>query len=187
MKRISKYCLLAWLLLATIWTNSSAQLISTPLSEENPICSFSLSQGDYKQALESGGWQSLASHSTYKWKPTFKDEYFDHTSWSFGAKAYTFESWLLSPAIDMVAAKGSTLTFSLSSGSKKGLGASLRVLLIDKEGKELAELATYDSEPAQNINTYFVKQCVLPEVISPVAFLAFTLKGDQANREPIIG
>lgn len=165
----------------------SAELVSPPLSKDNPVSTFSLTKGMYQDALKNGGtWHSFAANPKVKWKTTFKNEYLEHQSSIFREKSdYTFESLLVSPAIDLAKVKeeGSVLSFSLACTSKAGEGAPLRVLLVDENGKELAELGSFNATSVkQRITDYSQEVCAIKSIEASVAFIAFQVKGSKGKR-----
>lgn len=174
-----------WLLCALIGHNPAfAQTLDySPLSEDNPATTLSLTEG-YKEALNSGGWKSISSTSDYKWSAPYTDDCIRQAVKTFGVKTgATYSTCLASPALTLSAIAGKKLSFDWAAGSVKG-DISLQVLIIDKNGQVLATLGDIKGIAGSKQSDFTSVSYNLPSSLSGTGFVAFlsTSSDAKANR-----
>lgn len=148
------------------------------LSEDNPVTSFELKEGQYKKALEND-WKVVFANSgsKLKWTVPYNNKLISITPNALTKGAYC--SYLISPALKLDELGGSVLSFLLSADKGANNGGDplpFKILLIDKTGKGTH---TFDVVPqSTGGNDYKAERVSMPSDLKGIGFIAFVAKGD---------
>lgn len=150
------------------------------LSDANPTTTLSVTEG-YKAAMSDGGWNNVSSDNSCKWSAPYQDNRFQQAVKTFGvATGYTYETYLVSPAINLTAVGGKTLSVDWSAASVKG-DITLQMLVIDKNGTTLATLGSVTGVVGSKNTEWTNVSYAIPSSLSGTGFIAFASKSDDGK------
>ncbi|MFC4665302.1 choice-of-anchor J domain-containing protein [Falsiporphyromonas endometrii] len=136
------------------------------LTTDNPITEFNVSgEKVYKQAL-ADGWKSLSDNKSKKWIVPYKDDCFKVSASVFDKPP--FNTYLVSPALDLTKIGGKELTFLFKITYDNEL--PLKVFIIDRKGETIKEI--FNQSP-QTKKQYEPGKAIIPQGLSGIGFIAF--------------
>lgn len=176
--------LLALSLLLTLFGLNHAFAQSTldfsVLSEDNPATTLNVTEG-YKAAMSDGGWKNISSDNNCKWSAPYQDNRFQQAVKTFGvATGYTYETYLVSPALTLSAISGKNLSVDWSAASVKG-DITLQMLVIDKNGNTLAKLGEVSGVVGSKNTEWTNVSYSIPSTLSGIGFIAFASKSSDGK------